>query len=68
MTTELKAAAQELAESPHDLQLYYLIEHNAELRRRHERLRQENDELRHLLIKMRKRVAEVMHYSLDDFK
>jgi hypothetical protein len=68
MTTELLAAAQDLAENPHELQVYYLVEHNAELRRRNERLRKENDELRHLLIKMRKRVAEVMHYSLDDFK
>lgn len=68
MTTELLAAAQQITHSPHDLQLYHLVEHNTELRRSCTRLRQENDELRHLIIEMRKRVAQVMHSSMDDFK
>lgn len=41
---------------------------NDDLRRRNERLRKEADEYRQLLIELRKRVAEVMHSSLDDFK
>lgn len=68
MTTELLAAAQQVTHSPHDLQLYHLVEHNSELRRRCDLLRRENDEYRQLIGEMRKKVAEVMHYSMDDFK
>ena len=68
MTTELLAAAQQVTHSPHDLQLYHLVELNAELRRNCARLRQENDEYRHLIVELRKKVAEVMPYSMDDFK
>ena len=81
MTTEILAAAAQMAEPLHEqiheqqqglyvmeLQVSNLMEHNAELHYRNERLRQERDDLRRLLVKMRKRVAEVMDYSLDDFK
>lgn len=68
MTTELLAAAKEMAEPPHTLQLYFLVEQNAELRRRCDLLRRENDEYRQLIGEMRKKVTEVMHYSMDDFK
>jgi hypothetical protein len=68
MTTELLAAAQQLSDPSHDLQCSYLIEQNDELRLRYERLRKENEELRYLIIEMRKRVADVMHTSMDDFK
>lgn len=41
---------------------------NDDMRRQLERTRRERDEYRELLIKLRKKVAEVMHSSLDDFK
>ena len=49
-------------------QFAYLWTQNDDLRRRCERLRKENDEYRHLIVELRKKVAEVMHYSMDDFK
>ena len=81
MTTEILAAAVQLMAEPlheqiheqrqelrvMEMQVSNLMEHNAELHYRNERLRQERDDLRRLLVKMRKRVAEVMDYPLDDF-
>lgn len=61
MTTEIQAA---VAEGDHH-HPHLIID---DLRRQCERLRKERDEYRELLIKMRKKVAEVMHASLDDFK
>lgn len=78
MTTEVQAAIygdppeyQVVAE---ETQLYpaayaeFLRLENDDLRRRNERLRKEADEYRQLLVELRKKVAEVMHSSLDDFK
>lgn len=61
MTTEVQAAYQE-----RDHHLPHLI--IDDLRRQCERLRKERDEYRELLLQLRKKVAEVMHSSLDDFK
>lgn len=75
MTTELAAAAAQLdieryveGELTLGEQFAYLCQVNDDLRRRCERLRKENDEYRQLIIEMRKKVAEVMHSSMDDFK
>jgi uncharacterized coiled-coil DUF342 family protein len=39
-----------------------------DLRRGKERMRRERDELSLLIIQMRKRIADIMHSSLDDLK
>lgn len=61
MTTEVQAA---ISEEPHHLP-HLIID---DLRRQCERLRRERDEYRELLMQLRKKVAEVMHSSLDDLK
>jgi CRISPR/Cas system-associated exonuclease Cas4 (RecB family) len=69
MTTELAAAAAEMSdELPLGEQFACLLNVNEELRRKCARLRKENDDMRHLIIEMRKRVSEVMHSSMDDYK
>ena len=42
-----------------------LKQENDDLRRGNERVRRERDELRLLIIQMRKRIADIMHSSLD---
>ena len=69
MTTELAAAAAEYTGEPTlGEQFSYLCTLNEDLYRRCDRLRKENDELRQLIIEMRRRVADIMHSSIDDFK
>lgn len=75
MTTELLAAAAQIQVEEYfdgdktlGEQFAYICMVNDDLRRRCERLRKENDEYRQLIIEMRKKVAEVMHASMDDFK
>jgi len=69
MTTELQAAANAM-EDGSTIDSYYnlLVRELDDTRRRCNRLQKENDEYRHLIVEMRKKVAEVMHSSMDDYK
>lgn len=65
MTTELNAAVNRMAMEPDREWVARLLLENDDLRRQCERTRRERDELRLLIIQMRKRIADIMHSSLD---
>lgn len=65
MTTELNAVANKMALDNNSDWATRLMLENDDLRRQCERMRKERDELRLLIIQMRKRIADIMHSSLD---